>query len=250
MQTIHIQTGKTTSRKNFMIPRIHLVGVWSAIAFLIFLGLGMVSAGFLPPHKPTATAAEIVAIYQGNLNGIRFGIVMIIIASGFYLPWTVTLSAMIRRMEGESTFLSQCQLIGGTVATLTFFLPAMVFGVAAFRPERNPDITLMLNDVGWILLFVAPIPPFVVQFLPLGVAILLDKSKMLPRWFGYATIWFITSFLPPLAGFFFKTGPFAWNGLFIFWIPLLAFSVWICILLLMSFKRIQPSSAGKGAAVV
>jgi hypothetical protein len=229
-----------------MLQRIHLVGVWSAIAFLAILGMGLlVFAGFVPPPQPTSTGEQIAAMYKAHANGIRFGMVLIIIASGFYLPWTVTLSALIRRMEGESTFLSQCQLLGGVFASLTFFLPAVLFGAAAFRPERNPELTLLLNDVGWILFIVAPIPPFVVQYMPLGIAILRNRTEpaQLPRWFGFLTLWFVLSFLPPLAGFFVKTGPFAWNGLFTFWIPVVGFGFWATVLLTLIFRNCMQSPA-------
>jgi hypothetical protein len=233
---------------NTMIPRIHLIGLWSAIAFLVTLGLGLVVfAGFVPPPKPTALAGEIAALYQGNANGIRLGMILIIVASGLYLPWTVTLSAVVRRMEGESTFLSQCQLVGGVVASLSFFLPAVIYGVAAYRPDRNPDITLLLNDFGWLLFIVAPIPPFVVQFLPLAAAILLDKNEpaVFPRWFGFFTLWYVALFCPPMTGFFFKTGPFAWNGLLSFWLPVCCFGIWASTMLALMFKRIEPTHLEK-----
>jgi hypothetical protein len=240
---------KRSWKETFMLQRIHRVGVWSAIAFLVILGLGLlVFAGFVPPPRPAATGEQIAAMYQTHANGIRFGMVLIIIASGFYLPWTVTLSALIRRMEGESTFLSQCELLGGVFASLTFFLPAVLFGAAAFRPERNPELTVLLNDVGWILFIVAPIPPFVVQYLSLGIAILCNRSEPvpLPRWFGFATLWFVMSFLPPFAGFFFKSGPFAWNGLFTFWIPVVGFGVWLTVLLALIFRSFMQSPAAAG----
>ena len=116
-----------------MLPRIHLVGAWSLHIFLLtyLLGLWLLS-DFVPAHEPMATAEEIAKIYVEDANLIRAGMLFIMIAAAFYLPWTVTVSALIRRMEGESTFLSQCQLIGGLASSFFFVLPALIWQVAAY----------------------------------------------------------------------------------------------------------------------
>lgn len=211
-----------------MLSRIHKVGIACGAGFLFcyLLGLWFLS-GFVPAHQPTATAEEIVAIYQANTYGIQFGMLFVMIAAALYLPWTVTFSSLVRLMEGESDFLSKCQLLGGLASSMFFVLPALVWQVAAFRMERSPELFLMLNDAGWILT-VTPVPPFLVQWLPLAAAIFISKKKpaVLPRWFGYFTIWCNLLYLPGAAAYFFKTGPFAWNGLFAFWIPLSTFAVW------------------------
>ena len=224
-----------------MISRIHLAGVWSGVAFLgcYLIGLWLL-AGFVPAHQPMTDATAIAAIYRANANGIRLGMIFVMIAAGFYLPWTVTLSALIRRMEGESSFLSQTQLIGGLAASMFFVLPALIWQVAAFRPERNAELIQMLNDAGWILT-VTPDPPFYVQFIPLMVAIFLNRQQPapFPRWMGYITLWACLLYSPAMVAYFFKSGPFAWNGLFPFWIPLSTFVCWELALYGLAYKYIN-----------
>jgi hypothetical protein len=170
------------------------------------------------------------------------------VAAALYLPWTVTFSALIRRMEGESTFLSQTQLLGGLASSMFFVLPALVWQVAAFRPDRSPDLTLLLNDAGWILT-VTPVPPFLVQWVPLAVAILIDKNNpaLFPRWLGYLTLWCQVVYLPGAAAYFFKTGPFAWNGLFAFWVPLSTFVAWELLMMGMTLKVIAAKAVSRAA---
>ena len=227
-----------------MISRMHLAGVWCGFLFLLsyIIGLWLLS-GFVPAHAPTATAAEIAAIYKANADGIRLGMVFVMIAAGFYLPWTVTLSALIKRMEGNSSFLSQTQLIGGLAASMFFVLPALIWQVAAYRVDRSPELSLMLNDMGWILT-VTPDPPFFVQFIPLLVAIFINRSTPapFPRWMGWATLWANVLYSPAMAAYFFKSGPFAWNGLFPFWLPLSTFVVWELTLYWMAYKFIKNNS--------
>lgn len=232
-----------------MIPRIYSVGIWSGMALAVLFMLGFVIlARFVPAHSPAASAQDIAAIYQAGATQIRLGMVVTLFASAFYLPWTVMLSAFIRRMEGESTFLSQCQLVGGTVGSLFLFLPVLCWAICAFRPDRNPDITLMLNDAGWLLL-ITPAPPFLVQFFSLGYAILTDRSglQLMPRWLGYTCFWIGILFTPAVLSFFLKTGPFAWNGLFSFWIPFVLFFSWFLLVFFSArdgLRRAADSASG------
>lgn len=230
-----------------MISKVQKVGAWCGLIFLITYLLGLwVFSGFVPAHLPLASATDISQIYQANTNWIRLGMVFIMFAAAFYLPWTVTLSAFVKKMEGESNFLSHCQLIGGLASSMFFVLPALFWQVAAFRMERNPDIILMLNDVGWILT-VSPVPPFLVQFIPIGFAILVDKNNpsLLPRWMGYVTLWACVLYSPAVLLYFFKTGPFAWNGLFSFWIPLSVFVVWMIVIIAMVMKTTNKLTANE-----
>ncbi len=49
------------------------------------------------------------------------------------------------------------------------------------------------------------------------------------RWVGYFNIWAGLLQIPGAMMPFFKTGPFAWDGLFAFWMPLVVFSLWIYV---------------------
>ena len=227
-----------------MNPKIHLAGVWCGVFFLVSFILGFwLLADFLPPHSPAANATEIAGIYKANDSGIRLGMVLMMAAGAFYLPWTVTLSILVRKMEGKLNFLSQCQLIGGLAASMFYILPALIFEVAAFRPNRDPNLILLISGAAWIFT-VTPIPPFYVQFAPLIVAIFIDSSKpkVFPRWMGFATLWASILFAPGMTAFFFKTGPFAWDGLIAFWIPVIVFVLWEIALMALAWRHISDTT--------
>ena len=60
------------------------------------------------------------------------------------------------------------------------------------------------------------------------MAAFIDKSPqpVFPRWFGYANLWVVLLLLPGQMIFFFKTGPFAWNGLIAFYLAFIVFAAW------------------------
>lgn len=83
-------------------------------------------------------------------------------------------------------------------------------------------------DLGW---FSFNIPVAVTELLEIviGTAILMDKSKapIFPRWMGWFSIFMGTAnTFNNLCGFF-KTGPFAWNCLFGWYIAAIAFFIWL-----------------------
>ena len=217
----------------------YLLGAWSGFAFLILLLVGMLTAGFIPAHIPSATAQEVATLYQENTVAIRIGAVLIMLGSAFYFPWVVTLSELISKMEIKSTFYNRCQLVSGSICMLFFFLPGLFFAICAFRPERAPELTQLMNDIAWLFL-ITPIPPFLIQYMSLALATFKDKEqKVLPRWYGYFTIWTTVLFLPGFIPYFIKTGPFAWNGFFAFWVPLTIFGVWILVTIWLAIKAIN-----------
>ncbi|MCW2550998.1 MAG: hypothetical protein JWR78_779 [Mycobacterium sp.] len=122
----------------------------------------------------------------------------------------------------------------------------MVLSAAAFRPEqRDPEITQALNDVFW-LMFVGIVGTLVVQAVVLTTASFLDRTEpaTFPRWFGYLNAWYA---LPGGAVMVFNDGPLAWNGVFAYWIPLVAFSVWMIAVTVVMLQSIGAQQAAERA---
>ena len=209
----------------------------------MFIGLWP-AAGFFPPHLPTATAVEIATIYQNNTNGIRLGAIFIMIAGALYLPFTAAITAQMRRIENRTTpVLTYTQFAAGAASSLLFVIPALIWTAAAFRPERNPEITQVLNDIGWFF-FVMPFVLGFTQNLALGFAIISDinKTPVFPRWLGYFNFWVALLFVPGCLVTFFKAGPFAWNGLLAFWVPAAVFGPWFVLVSLYVMKAARQQA--------
>jgi len=154
------------------------------------------------------------------------------------------------RVEGEYTPLSYIQLGTGMLGVLLFIFPVMVMQTAAFRPDRDPDFLLLLNDLAWIP-FVGVFMLAVVQNIAIGVCAFQDPTgKVFPRWLGYFNIWVALLFLPAALLYFFKTGPFAWDGVFVFWVPLSIFGAWFFVMFFVTRKAILDQAAGESGAKV
>jgi hypothetical protein len=80
----------------------------------------------------------------------------------------------------------------------------------------------------------------------LGLAILRDDSEQLvfPRWIAYFNFWVAILSLPGVLIPLFKIGPFAWNGLLAFWVPLVTFGVWGPVMV-WAMLRTGPGTAAR-----
>jgi hypothetical protein len=147
-----------------------------------------------------------------------------LISGMFYAVFTGLISAQMRRIPGIHPTVIYSQLAAGAFGCLTYLVPAMLFAATAFRPERAPEMTQLMNDLSWIML-VMPWPPFMAQNFSFAFAILCDRrpKPLFPRYVAYVNIWAPVVFSPALALPFFKTGPLAWNGIFVIWIPAFVF---------------------------
>jgi hypothetical protein len=207
----------------------------------VFVALGWWwVAEFVPPPSPAASAADIAALFKENTTAIRVGMILMIMGAGLFAPFIAVISAQIRRIEGSPPVLAYTQLLGGAMSIAIILFPTMLWTTAAFRPERDPELILLLNDAAWLIVAMT-FSPGIIQNLAIGIAILGDKNKpaVLPRWVAYLNFWVAFLVLPAGLITFFKTGPFAWDGLLAFWLPLVVFSIWFNVMFVMLLKAIK-----------
>jgi hypothetical protein len=226
---------------------------WSGAVFVLLWAVGfVVFAHVVPPPSPDESAAEIADFYRAHTTGIRFGLLLTLFVSPLYASWTAAISAQMKRMSGVHPILADLQLVLGGLTVLVFMIPALLLEVSAFRPDRSPEIIQALNDIPW-LMFIGMGATAILQPAVIAVAILQDKSKhaVFPRWAGYLNVWTVLLFLPGPMCVFFKTGPFAWDGLFAWWIPFVVFMAWMVTMLVLVRRSIdQPWVGGTTSADV
>ena len=207
--------------------RSEIVCVWSGLFFAATTLLGFILSDFIPPASPNLSAEEIAAIFRDNTLSMRFGALLIMTGGAFMTSFAAAIAMQTKRIEGGIGPYTMTQACSGSLTALIFVFAAVFWTGAAFRVDRAPEEIMMLHDLGWVTMLMT-FGPFIVQNIALGLCILGDKSDSpaLPRWLGYINLWVAVSFMPGGLLTFFKTGPFAWDGLFVWWIPFSVFFTW------------------------
>ena len=223
--------------------------LWWSYVFMVLFGL---SYGFLirllPLNPATDTAAQVAAFYQQNSVPIRLGAVICSWCAGFAIPVYVVLAAQCSRLEKGIPIWSILQFGGGMMMTIFLVLPPLFWGVAAFSPDRAPEITLIMHELANLTL-VTTDQYFIFNMVPIAYLALSRRDHPLnpfPRWYGYFVIWGALMFELGAFAFLPRTGPFAWNGLFVFWFPFCIFGVWMTLTLAVMLPAIKRQEALTG----
>lgn len=215
------------------------LGAWSGFIAMNVFFLGLVLTGFFPPPSPSTPTDQLVAAYQSNQFGILMGGLLMIVSAFFCGPFDAVLFLQLRRVEGRARPIGAYAQFAGGIANIAFFiLPGLLFVLAAFRPDRPPEVLSALNDLAWIIALL----PWTVgasQCFFIGLAILTNEpSKAYPRWVGFFNIWITIGMITSSVIPFFKSGVFAWNGIVGFWIPATVFGLWMGVMWWMTLKAV------------
>ena len=226
--------------------RIDLACAWCGPVFLVLFAIGLVPlAGFLPPPGADDSAAQVVHLYSEHHTRLQAGLSLMLFSTAFIGPWVAVISAQMRRIRLDGiTTLVYGQLVTGGAFIFVVVAPVITMIVASFRPERNPEITQALNDLAWIP-FIMVFTTLMAQMLVVAAATLLDRSEeVFPRWVGHVSAWGAVLLLPAVALPFSKTGPFAWQGIFQFWLAAALFFGWFAAVSVGLFQAISREPAG------
>ncbi|RYD95650.1 MAG: hypothetical protein EOP61_19350, partial [Sphingomonadales bacterium] len=202
-----------------IIERGEKFGAWCGLAGVFLFGPTLLAADFLPLPPATLSTEQVVALYQGNAMGVRTAVIASLYVAGLFTAFIAALSAQMRRIPGARA-LSYIQMLCGLLGTVPFVLTALLWAAAAFRIDRAPETIVLLNDMAWFS-FVMVAPPVMIQLIVIGIAIISDDGEkpVYPRWLAYLSFWTALSLIADPLACIFKTGPFAWNGLLVFWLP-------------------------------
>ncbi len=229
-------------------PRVLRFCAWSGLAFAFFWPFAafVVAQGqYILPPSAADPAATVVADYEAHLTGIRIATVIFIFSSILYTTWSLGITQMVRRREGEWPILFNIMVVAVACEVVVVMFIGFFFGAAAWRPgETSPDVTQALNDLGWLgVLFTGA--PFALFQLALAATTLLDRSQEMPfpRWSAYFNIFTSIFMVEACLLLFFKTGPMSQDGIMVFYVPMIVFFAWIITFSVLTMRAIDREVA-------
>ncbi|MBL7491055.1 hypothetical protein I6A60_38755 [Frankia sp. AgB1.9] len=222
---------------------------------IIWLAAFFLFPGFLPPMSPRASATEVASFYRDHTARVRYSMILLNWFCVALIPMLMLIVERMRDMAHRTPVLRYCMIGCAGAAPITFLTATIFWLLAAFRPDRSPDLTLLFNDLAWVT-FTCGVPFLVAQSLFLALAIGLDEQEVpvFPRWVAYFNVLIAVALVP--AGFAGLTlsGVFAWDGLLSFWVKNVAIALWIVVMSVVLGRAIRrtpaeaPAGTGLGAA--
>lgn len=219
-----------------------LAVIWAASFFLF--------PGFAHPMSPSMTAAQVAAFYRdpAHLSRIRYSMILFNWFGVGLIPILMLLVTQLRRMAHRTPILSYC-LVCCAAGGPTLFVVADVFWLlAAFQPGRDPQLTLMFNDLAWMT-FTTAVPFLIGQSLVIALAIYLDRPDrpVFRRWVAHFNVVVAAALVPAAFTGLALSGPMAWNGLLPFWVKNIAIAAWIIVMTIVLGRNIYRQRAEEQA---
>lgn len=212
-----------------MTVRGQLACAWTGpVATFVLFAAMLPLMHIVPPLKPSLSASELASLYRRNHDGMAIGGCLMMAAAAFSMIFFAALAQQMRKMERPAPIWTIVFLISSVLGFYTIIVTELLFSIAVFRPDTSDAAIQTLSDLGFIIL-VGTGPPAVFQQISVAFAILGDTGRepVFPRWVGYVDIWASVVVISGSLVTLFKVGPFAWNGVFAFWVASIGFGIWI-----------------------
>ncbi|AXQ28546.1 hypothetical protein D0B54_07550 [Solimonas sp. K1W22B-7] len=198
--------------------------------------------GFSPPMSPTMSAEEVAAFYRDPQNQplIRYSLIVFNWFGVGIVAFLSLIMMQMQRMAHRTPILAYCYLGCSTGGPVLFFLADLFWLLAAFRPERDPQLTLLFNDLAWIS-FTGQVGFMVGQCVFLALAIFLDRQPrpIFQKWVAHFNLAIATAIAPAAFVATTLTGPLAWDGLLSFWVRNGAIALWLVVMTVVIGKNIH-----------
>jgi hypothetical protein len=227
------------------------ISLWLALAFgAVLLAAFLLFPGFFPPMSPEMTAQQVAAFYSRNEAMIRLSMIIFNFCGIMLLPMFMVIVYQMKRMATPTQVFAYCYLSAAASGATLFAIADLFWLTAAFRPDRDPHLIVLLNDLAWIT-FTAPVGMIIAQNICLALAIYLDKQPkpVFPRWVAPFSVATAVATAPSACAAIVRTGPLAWNGAVSFWLRIAAYGLFIVVMFFVLRAAIKRQGQGEEASL-
>lgn len=230
-----------------------MILLWAMpVLWLFWMAAFLAFPGFVQPMSPKMTAQEVSAFYFApeNLSRIRYSMVVFNWFAVALIPLLCMIALQIHRMAHRTPIFTYC-FVGCIAGGPVLFCIANLFWlIAAFRPERDPELVLLFNDMAWIT-FTSQVTFLVAQNVFLAVAIYIDRQArpVFARWVAHFNLINAAAMVPAAFAALHFDGPLAWDGWISFGVKNGAIALWMVVMTLVTGQAIyrQRTEAGSAA---
>jgi hypothetical protein len=209
---------------------------------IVWLSVFLLFPGFVHPMSPTLSAEQVAAFYRDpeNLPRIRYSMIVFNWFAVGLIPILALIVLQIRRMAHRTPIFSYAILACAAGGPTIFLMANLFWLLAAFRPMRDPQLTMMFNDLAWVT-FSSQVGFLIAQSVILALAIHLDRQErpVFRRWVAHFNLVVAVLLMPAAFVGAAMTGPFAWDGLLTFWVRNFAIGLWIVVMAVVLAQAIQ-----------
>ncbi len=211
-----------------------LILFWTLPAMaLIWISAFLLFPGFVHPMSPTMSADEVAAFYRdpANLPRIRYSMILFNWFCVGLIPILMLLLMQMRRMAHRTPILSYCMIACAAGGPAIFLIANLFWLLAAFRPERAPELTQLFNDLAWVT-FTIQVPYLIMQSVLLALAIYWDRQPrpVFRPWAAHFNLLVAAALAPAAFTGLALGGPMAWDGLLPFWVKNITIAIWIVVM--------------------
>jgi hypothetical protein len=207
----------------WIMPALALTWVWVFVFF----------PGFSPPMSPTWSAEQVAAFYRNpdNLYRIRYSMIVFNWFGMGIIPFLALIVTQIRRMGHHTPILAYCYLGCMAGGPTLFFIGDLFWLLAAFRPERSPELIQLYNDIAWVT-FAGQVGFTIAECVFLALAIYLDRQArpIFRPWVAHFNLLVAAALAPAAFVALTLTGPLAWDGLLSFSVRNAALGIWLVVM--------------------
>jgi hypothetical protein len=214
-----------------------LFGALFCIGFTLF-------PGFFPPLSPTMTAEEVAAFYRNHVGEVRASMILFNLIGIGFIPFFMVIVVQMMRMGNPSRAFAYSYLAAAVSGGTLFAIADLAWLNAAARPDRDPQLTMLLNDLAWFS-FTTPVGFIITQNLCLALAIYMDArpEPVFPRWVGHFNVLCALLLVPGAFALLHQTGPFAWDGALSFWLRISTFTLYVVVMCVVVRTAVNRQSA-------